>query len=271
MAKSVTACKDAFSICRKEEDTVAGVIQSCSVNTDGLKSKLKSLTTNTNAVTEAKKKVDAIIASRKLVLRDTAKTCAEIISKAAELIKRIGEAAASPKVAVLAKEISDSTATCTAAEKQSLKSTSTSLSSAIVSIAAETAAAQETLLCKLLLLLKKIYSYLYSIKYQSSFFQWSQEQLLQQLLLMLHHPVLLTAVHQLHYLQQLLHLPPPHLLQQQLLRRLPLEEGGDRLLKISSRVNFFKPSMEESGLRVMNNGTIILYFFTLINLADVFI
>jgi len=151
MAKAVTACKAAFSNCRKFEDEVAGAIHSCSVSTDGLKSKLKSLAANTDAVTKAKDKINAIINSRQMVSRQAAASCAEIVSKAAELIKILNDAPASPKIIGLANSISTSTVVCSAAEKTSLKTTATQLVSALEVIAAEVVAAQATLQGKHLL------------------------------------------------------------------------------------------------------------------------
>ena len=151
MAAAVTACKAAFSNCRKFEDDVAGAIHACSVSTDGLKSKLKSLAANTDAVTKAKDKINSIINSRQMVSRQAAASCAEIVSKAAELIKLLNDSPASPKIVGLANSISNSTAVCSAAEKTSLRTTATQLESGLASIAAEVAAAQATLLGKHLL------------------------------------------------------------------------------------------------------------------------
>ena len=150
MAKSVTAFKAAFSNCRKFEDEVSGAIHSCSVSTDGLKSKLKSLAANTDAVTKAKDKINAIINSRQMVLRQApAATCAQIVSISAELLALIGQAPASTKVALLAVSISTTTASCSAAEKASLKKSVASFETALAAIASEVAAAQATLLRKL--------------------------------------------------------------------------------------------------------------------------
>ena len=148
MATAVTACKSAFSECRKFEDEVAGAIYSCSVSTDGLKSKLKSLAANTDAVTKAKDKINAIIGSRKRVSRQAAATCAEIISKAAELLKILNDSPASPKIVGLANSISTSSAVCSNDEKGSLKTSVKKLESGLASIAAEVAAVQATLLGK---------------------------------------------------------------------------------------------------------------------------
>ena len=150
MATAVTACKSAFSECRKYEDEVAGAIYSCSVSTDGLKSKLKSLAANADAVTKAKDKINAIINGRQMVSRQApAASCAEIISIAAKLLTLIGQAPASPKVAELALSISTSTATCSAEEKATLKESASSFETALASISAEVSAAQATLLRKL--------------------------------------------------------------------------------------------------------------------------
>jgi len=150
MATAVTTCKAAFSNCRKFEDDVAGAIHGCSVNPTGLIVKLKSLAANTDAVTKAKDKINAIINSRQMVLRQApAATCAQIISISAELLALIGQAPASTKVALLAVSISTTTASCSAAEKASLKKSVASFETALAAIASEVAAAQATLLRKL--------------------------------------------------------------------------------------------------------------------------
>ena len=151
MATAVTTCKAAFSNCRKFEDDVAGAIHGCSVNPTGLIVKLKSLAANTDAVTKAKDKINAIINSRQMVSRQAAASCSEIVSIAAVLIQILNDAPASPKIIGLATSISTSTAVCSAAEKTSLKTTATKLVSALESIAAEVVAVQATLQGKHLL------------------------------------------------------------------------------------------------------------------------
>ena len=118
-AASMKICRAAFGKCRKYEDDVGTIIQSCGVSATSLKSKLKSLTANSAALTSAKTKITSL-ASKKQRAARAISTCADLITAAEKVLKMVSENPASKKIKTLATEISSvGTITCTTTQKSS--------------------------------------------------------------------------------------------------------------------------------------------------------
>ena len=63
ITKAATACKAAFGVCRKAQDSVGNIIFDCSQSADTLKLKLKALSDNNDKVAAAQAKVSGLVNS----------------------------------------------------------------------------------------------------------------------------------------------------------------------------------------------------------------
>ena len=116
-AASMATCRSVFGKCRKYEDDVGTIIQSCGVSASSLKSKIKSLTANSAALTTAQAKITTLSSKKQRVARAIT-TCADIVTKGNAVVKMVSENPSSTEIKTGANEISNATSlTCTTNEK----------------------------------------------------------------------------------------------------------------------------------------------------------
>ena len=104
MAKALKGCRSSFSTCRKYEDDIASVIHSCSLDTNAIKAKLKSLTANKNSVEAAQTKLKSLASRRGRVVRSLT-TCQGVLDAATRLVAMIDQNPASTLIKPLADQV----------------------------------------------------------------------------------------------------------------------------------------------------------------------
>jgi len=142
------ACTAAFAKCRKYEDEAIGVMATCSNTKDKLAVKAAALSANSAAVTAAKEKMSTLAgATGRRTSRQTATSCAEVITKSTSLTLIVSQSTSSSQITVIATEISSvsSSITCSDDEKNSLTTQISSVESALARITEALEAVQEQL------------------------------------------------------------------------------------------------------------------------------
>jgi hypothetical protein len=124
VAKSLKACKDAFSKCRKFEDAAVSAMAACAVPVDTLKSKAAALYKNKENAVKVVNAVDTKVSARVSIT-----SCAEFIKQVAMYINILQSFPSSPKALTVGGYIisAPSAITCTADEKASLKAAESTL------------------------------------------------------------------------------------------------------------------------------------------------
>merc|ERR1712242_651915 len=124
VAKSLKACKDAFSKCRKYEDAAVSAMAACSVPVNTLKSKAAALYKNKENAAKVVNAVDTKVSARVSIT-----SCADFIKQVAMYINILQSFPSSPKVLTIGGYIisAPSAITCTASEKTSLKAAEATL------------------------------------------------------------------------------------------------------------------------------------------------
>ena len=145
MANALKACRSSFSTCRKYEDDIASVIHSCSLNTDAIKAKLKSLTANKNSIEAAQTKLKSLASRRGRIVRSLT-TCAGVLDAAKSLVAMLEQNPASTRIKSLADQISAAEVQCTKDEKDELNAVSTMIDEGLEELNAEIEFNQATLL-----------------------------------------------------------------------------------------------------------------------------
>jgi hypothetical protein len=125
MIKQLGYCRGNFSLCKTYEDDGLKAISACSESTEQLAAKAKSLTANSAGLTAAKDTSTSLTSSRMSSgrsVRAAATTCAEVIAANTKLTTLTDQNPSSPKIAALAKDVTDVTLTtaCSDEEKTSL-------------------------------------------------------------------------------------------------------------------------------------------------------
>merc|ERR1711902_327172 len=132
-AKALKNCTNAFSKCRKYEDDVPDAIHACNIDTNTLKSKLKNLAANSDALTSLQKQLNAT-ASRSVGdvdARQGGMTCSTFISTSTTVVTLVSQNPVSYSIYELIQSVLTVTITCTETEKTQIKSVSSSVSQAI--------------------------------------------------------------------------------------------------------------------------------------------
>ena len=145
MAKALKGCRSSFSTCRKYEDDIASVIHSCSLDTNAIKAKLKSLTANKNSVEAAQTKLKSLASRRGRVVRSLT-TCQGVLDAATRLVAMIDQNPASTLIKPLADQVAVAEVTCTTAEKELLNALDAQIEAGLEKIKADIEVQQESLL-----------------------------------------------------------------------------------------------------------------------------
>lgn len=148
ISKQFSACKSAFSVCRKYEDAAIPSIAACSQSSTALTKKAATLSANSASLTSVKTKASALAGSSsgKRVVRAVATTCAEIVSKTKALLEKSTKFPSADLTSDAA-EITGvaSSVSCSTAEKASLTTQVTSLETAITTVKAALSSVQTLL------------------------------------------------------------------------------------------------------------------------------
>jgi hypothetical protein len=123
------ACSNAFSNCRKTQDSAGAIISACSQSPNALTSKLKGLTSNLDLVNQSQKALgsvksrvflskQAVVAAAIPVLSARAALCSDLLAATDDMLQALKENPASQKVGDFAKDVVNLTATvvCSAAD-----------------------------------------------------------------------------------------------------------------------------------------------------------
>jgi hypothetical protein len=139
---AVGDCKSAFGACKKSEDAVASIISSCSQDPDQLKTKLKNLQANSDAVGDVQDKIASALATRSSTKAIT--SGAIFIESCGFLIILIGQDPSNFGILAMAVEITTAEVTFTAADLEALLAVSEDMDAAADALAAESAAVLAT-------------------------------------------------------------------------------------------------------------------------------
>jgi len=126
-------CKKAFSDCKKYQDDAVDTLSACSADVSKLTEKAAALNKNAEAVKKAKAKVKELTGSKR-IKRAVATTCTEVITKVKALVTVVQQSPAATIVYTYAVEISESTVTCSDADKALLAAEEASLDEALTEI-----------------------------------------------------------------------------------------------------------------------------------------
>jgi len=133
MAKGIKTCRSAFSTCRKYEDDISPAIFVCNINPKALLSQLKSMSTNVKSLKTLKTIIDSLT-SRKFRYTRSIKNCDGVLTKVDETTTLTKSNPASSKIKKNVDEIQaarDAKVTCSTEQKNSLKTKSAAVDSAI--------------------------------------------------------------------------------------------------------------------------------------------
>merc|ERR1711981_1536195 len=143
ITKQKTACVKAFSTCKGYLLEANEAMASCTTSADKLTAKATALATNNETVTAAKEKMSSLAGNSSRRARQTATSCAEVITKSQSLTVMISQSPSSSSISVVALEISSSSVTvCSDTEKSSLTTEISSVNSALAMISEALAAVQ---------------------------------------------------------------------------------------------------------------------------------
>jgi hypothetical protein len=149
ITKQKKKCIKEFSACKGYLQDANQAIASCTTTADKLTAKAQTLSANKDAVMAAKEKMSSLANStRKHFFRQTAASCAEVITKSQSLTVMISQSPSGSSISVLALEISSvsSSVQCSDTEKASLTTEISSVESAIATISQALEAVQAQIL-----------------------------------------------------------------------------------------------------------------------------
>jgi len=149
ITKQKKKCIKEFSACKGYLQDANQAIASCTTTADKLTAKAATLSANKAAVEAARDKMSSLANStRKHFFRQTAASCAEVITKSQSLTVMISQSPSGSSISVLALEISSvsSSVQCSDTEKASLTTEISSVESAIATISQALEAVQAQIL-----------------------------------------------------------------------------------------------------------------------------
>merc|ERR1719445_1083173 len=149
ITKQKKKCIKEFSACKGYLQDANQAIASCTTTADKLTAKAATLSANKDAVTAARDKMSSLANStRKHFFRQTAASCAEVITKSQSLTVMISQSPSGSSISVLALETSSvsSSVQCSDTEKASLTTEISSVESAIATISQALEAVQAQIL-----------------------------------------------------------------------------------------------------------------------------